>query len=109
MTPFIIVLATITAIVMLAAKSVEFVSAIIKYRKDNPTPTVPSATSNDSQKISLRLLWRAVGDLMTSFFAIGMVVGLMFFSGPATKVDVGLAGLAIIIYVSTLRSKPSAS
>jgi hypothetical protein len=108
MTVFISIVAVITAIVILATKSVDLASSIIKYRKDKPTPTVPIATSIASQNMWRLRVWRAVEDLLSSLLSGFIIFGVMQASGPVTRFDVGAVGMAIIIYASTLRSKPNA-
>jgi hypothetical protein len=108
MTIFISVVAVITAIVILATKSVDLASSIIKYRRDNPTPTVPIDTSTARHNMWRRRVWRAVEDFLNTLLSGFIVFSVMRSARPATGFDVGVIGLAIIIYASTLRPKPDA-
>jgi hypothetical protein len=61
---FIIVMAALTAVAVLATKIVELYSAIHKHKRETPTPTPITTTSAPSQTTARRVSFRDVVDLV---------------------------------------------
>jgi hypothetical protein len=96
---FIIVVAAITTIVILATKIVDLVSTITKYQREKITPNAERNTSIIAQKISKRHILKEFWDFINLCMSSAMLFWLLFSDEPIRRFDLGILGFIIIVYM----------